>query len=222
MIFAHVIYYRNKKKGLPILLVDLLTGFSATFLSKIRRKIRSRPPEGEFSVPIDPPRVSNFSPRVCFWWVFWGAQISHPEGGFRYVQTQLGLRIHPSGSHFLLWRILVRNGFFLMQSCLFMYLNPPRVWNLCPLATKNTPGGWNLIFLEGLGMCISKKYSPWKSIRSKKIRGWSSGFPILPRGKLSGPNGFAGILFQMRRKKWTEPFKKLTVVGGFGGFPYSK
>ncbi len=31
------------------------------------------------------------------------------------------------------------------------YLNPPRVWNLSPLTTKNRPRGWNLTPLEGLG-----------------------------------------------------------------------
>ena len=32
----------------------------------------------------------------------------------------------------------------------FIYLNPPRVWNLGPLTTKNRPGGWNLTPLKGL------------------------------------------------------------------------
>ena len=36
---------------------------------------------------------------------------------------------------------------------LLNYLNPPRVWNLSPLTTKNRPRGWNLILLEGLGTC---------------------------------------------------------------------
>ena len=35
---------------------------------------------------------------------------------------------------------------------IYTYLNPPRVWNLCPLTTKNRPGGWNWIPLEGLGI----------------------------------------------------------------------
>ena len=31
------------------------------------------------------------------------------------------------------------------------FLNPPRVWNLRPLTTKNRPSGWNLTQLEGPG-----------------------------------------------------------------------
>ena len=35
-----------------------------------------------------------------------------------------------------------------------MDLNPPRVWNLSPLTTKNRSRGWNLTRLEGLGIYI--------------------------------------------------------------------
>ena len=35
-----------------------------------------------------------------------------------------------------------------------MDLNPPRVWNLSPLTTKNKSRGWNLTRLEGLGIYI--------------------------------------------------------------------
>ncbi len=37
---------------------------------------------------------------------------------------------------------------------IYIYLNPPRVWNLGPLITKNRPGGWNFTPLEGLGIYI--------------------------------------------------------------------
>ena len=41
---------------------------------------------------------------------------------------------------------------------IWIYLNPPRVWNLGPLTTKNRPGGWNLTPLEGLGIYIYTVY----------------------------------------------------------------
>ena len=42
------------------------------------------------------------------------------------------------------------------------YLNPPMVWNLSPLTTKNRPRGWNLTRLEGLGMKITCFFSNFK------------------------------------------------------------
>ena len=45
----------------------------------------------------------------------------------------------------------------LLSRCAPTYLNPPRVWNLSPLTTKNRPRGWNLTPLEGLGTSYTWK-----------------------------------------------------------------
>ena len=61
---------------------------------------------------IVPPRVSKFQVcQICFWWVFWGAQISHPSRIQVYILYIYTLYIwNPNGSPCFVWSVCLGLG----------------------------------------------------------------------------------------------------------------